>query len=225
MSVDQKMHNAIAHAIAIYGDHDDAIFEAVAREKSKQVKIQVVWNNLTAPFSTELYRPYSTETSLEDVEPGVVRQTWLGPSFGGYARTFRVKENSPAVRADHIYYISYMLNAPRDGGLFSCEWAGGVISPAITVVANTWMRFSDVAQGNKNGWGVAYFLNYRGGNGIQVGDTALAKNPLYIDLTMMFGAGNEPDKDGFEAMCAKNGIDLEGSHELDVDGTQVWWIM
>ena len=184
--------------------------------------ITVNWNNFAPPFSTELYKAYGTDTEIEDVETGVVRQTWVNSTSGGYARSFRLKENYPVVQTDHIYYISYMFNAQIDGLLFSSEWAGGVIPTGMPSVADTWVRFSAVENGKKNGYGVAYYLNYRGGGGMTIGTSVLAKSPLYVDLTAMFGAGNEPTLAEFERQCALNNIDLTASHPQD-NGTERTW--
>ena len=184
--------------------------------------ITVTWNNFAPPFSTDLYKPYGTDTEIEDVETGVVRQTWVNSSGGGYSRSFRLIDNYPTVQSDHTYYISYMFKAPLDGALFSAEWAGGVISAGIPSVANEWVRFSDIASGKKNGYGIAYFLNSRGGGVITIGFSALAKSPLYIDLTEMFGAGNEPTLAEFERQCRINGVDLTASHPQD-SGTERTW--
>lgn len=186
-------------------------------------RIRVVWNNYQPPFSTELYRPYGTDTNIEDAGTGVVRQTWVVIG-GGYRRTFRLKENFPTVQTDHVYYLSYCFNAPVDGMLFSTEFAGGIIPIAIPSVANEWVRFSAVSGGNKNGLGVAYFLNYRGGTSLLQESEVLVKSPLYVDLTVMFGAGNEPSLAEFERQCALNGIDLNASQNQD-NGTQRLWMI
>lgn len=184
--------------------------------------ITVTWNNFQPPFSTELYEAYSTDVEIADVETGVIRQTWVGSVGGGYNRTFRLKEAIPTVRTDHIYYLSYMFNAPVDGANFSSEWAGGIVSDSVPSVANTWVLFSATANGNRNGSGRALFLNYRGGYAWQIGVSVLAKSPLYVDLTLMFGAGNEPTLAEFERQCALNNIDLTASHPQD-SGTERSW--
>lgn len=186
-------------------------------------RAMVNWNNFAPPFSTELYKAYGTDTEIEDAGTGIIRQTWVNSTGGGYARSFKLKENFPTVQTDHVYYISYMFNAPIDGLLFSYEWAGGVIPTGIPSVANTWVRLSDVASGKKNGYGVAYFLNFRGGGvTLELGTSVLAKSPLYVDLTAMFGAGNEPTLAEFERQCRINGIDLTASHPQDSGTTREW---
>ncbi len=48
---------------------------------------------------------------------------------------------------------------------------------------------------------------------------------IYIDLTQMFGSGNEPDLETFEKQCEKNGIDLTQSYPQNLDGTLRKWIV
>jgi hypothetical protein len=186
--------------------------------------ITVTWNNFAPPFSTDLYKTYGTDTTIEDNGTGVVRQTWVNSSSGGYSRTFRLKDDFPIVQTDHKYYISYMFNAPIDGAMFASEYAGGIISTPVPSVADTWVRLSGTGNGNRNGYGIAYYLNYRGGgdDGFAIGISVLAKSPLYVDLTAMFGVGNEPTLAEFERQCALNNIDLTASHPLD-SGTERSW--
>ena len=188
-------------------------------------RIRVVWNQIQHPFSTEFYRPYnSSNTSLEDISDGIVKQTWTGGTGGGYSYSTRHKENKPTVRTDHIYYISYMINPSVARG-FGIEFAGGFAQLLKDCSANTWTRLSIVHEGVRNGPGLGYFGNKRSGAEMSIGDYVLLKSPIYIDLTQMFGSGNEPDLETFEKQCAKNGIDLTQSYPQDLDGTFRKWIV
>lgn len=191
-------------------------------EDGKRQTVTVTWNNYQPPFSTELYETYSSDVELENVSEGIIKQTWVNSISGGYARTFRLKERAPTVSTDHVYYLSYMFNAPIDGANFSVEWAGGVLSDPVSSIANTWVLFSATTKGKANGIGRALFLNYRSGTNLYQGISVFAKAPLYVDLTLMFGAGNEPTLEEFERQCKINGIDLTESHPKD-NGTERTW--
>lgn len=188
-------------------------------------RIRVVWNQAQHPFSTQYYKPYnSSNTSLEDVSNGIVKQTWTGGTGGGYGYATRHKEDKPTVRTDHIYYISYMINPSVARG-FGIEFAGGFAILLKDCSANTWSRLSAVHEGVRNGLGLGYFGNKRSGAGMTIGDYVLLKSPIYIDLTQMFGSGNEPDLETFEKQCAQNGIDLTQSYPQDLNGTIRKWIV
>ena len=50
------------------------------------------------------------------------------------------------------------------------------------------------------------------------------RNAISINLTNMFGAGNEPNLAEFEAQCALNGIDLTQYQPYDA-GTERDWLL
>lgn len=201
------------------------------RELLNQKKyIRVLWNNFEPPFSTTLYRPYlSSNTALEDVENGVVKQRWLTSTGnnGGFAYTTRIIDINYTLVQGHIMYLSYCILCSQSGVQFSVEYAGGIIPDATTPPVNTWTRLSFCDAANRTGPYPVYYANRRGGTAANAtnGTYVLLKSPLFVDLTLMFGAGNEPDKETFERQCAMNGINLTESHEQDISGTQRWWIV
>ena len=67
---------------------------------------------------------------------------------------------------------------------------------------------------------IPYFKN----GTYQVGDYVKIKNVYYVDLTLMFGAGNEPTKAEFEHICEINGIDLTTYQPYD-EGSDRWFII
>ena len=68
--------------------------------------------------------------------------------------------------------------------------------------------------------GCIWQISYRSGVGIQMSGKIMTQ---LFDLTLMFGAGNEPSTLAeFEAQCAKNGIDLNTYQPYNT-GTERWW--
>lgn len=187
-------------------------------------KICVTWNNFQPPFSTARYKAYNASyIQLTDESVGVVKQTILDRNWNGYNASVRLIATYPSVLMSHIYYISYMVNPSRTMQL-GVEAFGGAVFNHGSCPAWQWTRMSFTGNGTRNGYGLAYFGNIR--NWVhQNQDYILLKAPLYIDLTAMYGAGNEPDLQTFENQCAKNGIDLTESHEQNDTGTQLWWII
>ena len=202
-----------------------SMMEIRRRVMDQATRIRVMWNNSEPPFSTDLYRPYdSSKSSLEDVSDGIVKQTWLNAG-GGYSRTTRIKNVTRSVVLGHYYYLGYMINPSIGGMQIGAEYIGGRTFNGGTCPANTWTHLSVVDTCLKSGSYPVYYANYREGEGVYVGTYVLLKAPLLVDLTQMFGSGNEPTKAEFERQCAMNGIDLTASHTQDTTGTQRWWII
>ena len=60
---------------------------------------------------------------------------------------------------------------------------------------------------------------------LQMGDYAEVKDPILVDVTQMFGAGNEPSTVAeFERICEINGIDLTTYQPYD-SGSDRWLIV
>lgn len=60
---------------------------------------------------------------------------------------------------------------------------------------------------------------------LSAGVVKKVKNPVLVDLTLMFGAGNEPATvEEFEHLCAINGVDLTKPQAYD-EGTERSWII
>ena len=190
-------------------------------------RIQVLWNNIVPPMSTTDYRAYSdTRTTLENTEEaGTVKQTWIIKA-NGYSASTRTIQNT-TVQMDHKYYFSYMIKPSWDGSTFGVECFGGSIFRGGVTNSNEWTRISATSYGIKNGYGLAYMGNLRSGTSVIIPDESyvLLKSPIYVDLTLMFGEGNEPDLNEFEALCATNGLDLTQSYAQDLVGTSKWWIL
>lgn len=196
----------------------------IRRRVMQPRRLKVVWNNFQPPFSTELYRAYnSSNTSIEDVSQNVVRMTWL-KSGTLYQFSIRLKESYPDVTTEHIYYSSYMLCPSFSDARYGLNLAGGVTPYIGLTTSGVWVRASYVSQGRRDGSGICYYPYILNNGYIPVaGDSCLVKSPIYVDLTLMYGAGKEPTLEEFERQCVLNGINLEESQAQEV-GTQCIWI-
>lgn len=108
-------------------------------------------------------------------------------------------------------------------GVWGAEYNGGLQESAIVnEEADTWYQCSTSNiywRGTRN---YAYINYYRGGITEHTGMVAQVKSPLMINLTQMFGLGNEPTKEEFEEQCILNGIDLTSALPYDEGSIREW---
>ena len=124
-------------------------------------------------------------TSINGIDVTVnTEKTQITLNGTATAQTFRTGINIP-IKKDHKYYI---WGCPKGGSTttYMCYIvAGGIVSSSTSYydVGNGAMQVG-LADGNAN------FVVFRVENGVTV--TNLVFKPQCIDLTQMFGAGNEP---------------------------------
>ena len=70
----------------------------------------------------------------------------------------------------------------------------------------------------------AYMPEFVNGYGPATGQTEQIKCPVIINLTQMYGAGNEPTAAEFERQCAINGVDLTNPITYNAGTTRSWII-
>lgn len=197
---------------------------AVRRAKIPRNKRRVVWNQINPPLDSTNWKDYgSMGYASTTFNEGVAQHTYLVDEKGYYSVSICQKV-TPNVIAGHIYYTSYMIRTDHERRC-GIEFANNrYFANAYTIPADTWCRCSFLTQCNTTGYGSTYIPNPNP-NDIYNGYTEQIKAPIYIDLTQMFGAGQEPTKDEFEVLCALNGINLEEYHAQDLNGTeQIWYI-
>ena len=91
--------------------------------------------------------------------------------------------------------------------------------------SNTWTTVKNIKQATAGSGGRRMFIGYEASSNIPIGDIVKCRKPILIDLTEMFGAGNEPSTvEEFEHICAINGIDLTTYQPYD-EGSDRWLII
>lgn len=102
--------------------------------------------------------------------------------------------------ANHKYYCGYDVKTTKDCYV-ACEASAGQAGFSGTqtefaVTANKWNRYSSIKTAEAHtGTGVSSFgigINNTKGAGFVVGDIAQFKNCVLVDITRLYGAGNEP---------------------------------
>ena len=181
----------------------------------------VQWNQWLQPLTEENWNPYDANNISVAFSDGVAISEWLIDS-GGYRTAIRNKALIPNPEG-HIWYVSYMVkHHAQDIKRFGVEFAGGrQVRSIVAAEPDVWYQVSTVGSYYKGNNAFVYISNESNNEG-EIGLIVETKSPVYVDLTQMFGAGNEPTKDEFEAQCALNGIDLTTYNPYD-EGTVMPW--
>lgn len=180
----------------------------------------VRWNQIMPAVTADGYEPYSNKTSVTFADE-VATMTWIQPGTG-YNYSLNSKPKTQ-VYGGHVYYFSYMLNPDFDG-VFSVDYAGD-IPDGKAYPKNVWGRYAAIhakSGGDETKWTI--FPNLRSSDEVVTGSTCKMKAPYMIDLTMMYGSGNEPDIETFERELRLNGINVNEFSAQNISGeNRTWW--
>lgn len=184
----------------------------------------VVWNNKCNGYISDAdWKDRNTDETHTTFEDGVATVDFYN-SPGSYHTM--VQKVSPPVSLSNKYYASYWFkpNKAIDGNAVGAEFAGGAqIYNYLYAEPGNWYHISVMANGRRDSTGALY-IPFVGSYSVS-GLIAKVKSPVYIDLTLMFGAGNEPATvEEFEHLCAINGVDLTKPQAYD-EGTERSWII
>ena len=209
-----------------YAIHDTAPIRAAKKrmvtENDKHYR-KVLWNQILPDISSDYWRSFSSNFISTTFENGIATSTFLDSTNIRYSASVTTK-SSTKYDINHKYYISYMVKStyPNSFGVeFATGQQYGTITGLINVPANEWCRGSCISYPRNSGTSQVYIpfpYASKEGEGFQV------KVPILIDLTAMFGLGNEPTREEFEKLCAINNIDLTVYHPIDSGTEQIWCI-
>lgn len=194
---------------------NDGVFEPYPQKRL------VNWNQWLKPLTAENWQAYNSNYVDVTFENGIATSTWL-TNNSGYQTSVRTKVGI-LQKSKEIWYVSYMIKTSENNSKWGVEFNGGIqTTPIDNLEANVWGRCADQAifwRGTRN---YVYISNYKNSTGDHIGMTAQVKSPIFINLTQMFGPGNEPTKEEFEEQCALNGIDLTSALSYDEGSVREW---
>ena len=186
---------------------------------------RIVWNQWAPTVNSSNYKPYNANNVSATVEDGVITQTWLTQT-----KDYQSSINTTALKthaAHRYYYMSYEYCADFAGYIGGTAGGESYYSYTLTT-PNVWSRLKFIVRRTEGGTytnAVGYFGRFQNLTGIEIGVTCKIKNPIIIDVTQMFGEGNEPTSvTEFEKILALNGIDVTTYHAKD-NGTEQYWII
>ena len=191
---------------------------------SKKAKAIVIWNNLEDGYMTSTYwQDRNTSDTLTTFANGIATTQFLS-STGSY-KTMMSKVGVSTYK-DHKYYCRMQCKINKDIRPYMTGMdAADIQWFTETAEVNEWGAYSNIVTGraDRTSWTYCPEFSTLSANSGLIAET---KNVLVVDLTLMFGAGNEPATTAdFEALCALNGVDLNTPQSKDVSGTELMWII
>lgn len=162
----------------------------------------VWWNQAFLPASD--WKAHSVQTRFS-VSDGVITATMVSGSPSVYAPAIEIEGGTVVTSiANHKYYFACKFNPAADGYPYlrnSTAFGTAAVFGTKTTRAGEWGSYENIVSAPATG-GPAWYLG-NGGNTsqIQIGDSFSIKDLMCIDLTAIFGAGNEPSTvDEFKAL-------------------------
>lgn len=184
-------------------------------------KRKVVWNQGFKPLNANNWIPQNSSYSTVTFENGEALRTIIQDVSQVYQSSIINTTDYYNEYAGHKYLLSQDIKPSNTTGyvnILGADWKGGTECPA-----NQWTTLRGIYEMSTDRSKTRLYLGY--GNqkdGQTEGTYCYIRNPLLIDLTQMFGAGNQPTLEKFETLCAKNGVDLTQPQPYD-EGTEVEW--
>ena len=105
----------------------------------------------------------------------------------------------------HKYYVCADMKLPKGTRttLYIAQNDAGKIASIIDIAVGAWKRYDAILTSNLNITGNGYrdgiWYGLKGDAPSVVGDIYYVKNCMCVDLTAMYGAGNEPTKEQFRS--------------------------
>lgn len=187
-------------------------------------KLTVIWNQRSYPMSAEYRTVFNSKMVSGSFNNNEGTITWITSANGGYNCAFDSARS--AYQRPCVIYLAYDLYTTVSNGMWGFEIAGVVSPDPIKVPANVWTRvaFIHTITGTGTGNEREIIPNLRNGSKSKDGDIATVKNHIIVNLTQMFGAGNEPTTvQEFENQCKINGVDLSKYQPVNIQGTERVW--
>lgn len=214
---------------ASYAIHDTAPIRAakerMAAENDKHYR-KVLWNQWAPVVNADNYKAYNSTNITMTVEDDVIVQVW-NKVASDYSASIHTEQWSKTHVLGRKYYLSYEYCTDFEGYIGGAVGGQPAFSNTLTE-KNKWDRFSCMVQRTDGGSmynSIVYMGRFKNTTGIEIGSKCLMRNPIAIDITQMFGNGNEPKtKAEFERLCAINNIDLYSYHQRDSGTEQMWCI-
>lgn len=154
-----------------------------------------VWWNQQFPAASE-WKAHSVQSSVS-VSDGVITATLISGTPTVYSPAITITGGTIVTTiAKHKYYMACKFNPAADGYPYlrnnTAFSSGGGVFGSKTTRAGEWGSYENITSATATG-GPAWYLGNAGNTSqIQIGDSFSIKDLMCIDLTAMFGAGNEP---------------------------------
>lgn len=183
---------------------------------------KVLWNQWLLPLNEDNWQQYNTNYAITTFSNGIATTEWIDEQ-SGYKTSIRDKTGTLQFDGQK-WYVSYMIKSSTADLSWGIELCGGrQIRYIVSPPANEWAQCSTVASYYRGSYNFTYICNLSTVSN-HIGIVAEVKSPILINLTAMFGFGNEPTKEEFEYLCKINNIDLTEYHPYNEGTEQIWCI-
>ena len=136
--------------------------------------------------------PAKTVLSASD---GVLSQTWLENQTDTHYFQFGLQQDVPTT-VGHEYLFFGSVKSPITAN-YRIECGGGRENEQFQTIANEWTNFAIIIPVKAEKSRIIIFPDQLG---LNQGDVVQYRNLNFVDLTVMFGEGNEPTVDEFKAL-------------------------
>jgi len=187
---------------------------------------KVKWNQLAKPINAENWKVYSENKASVSFDDDIVTRTTIDTTSQRYTVSVVTKYYFSEYK-DHYYYVNYDVYHEGQEGSYAyfVNIVGNTWTAQTKVYSNTWTTLKNIKQAPSGSLTRMMFICYTSSDNIPIGDVTKGRKPILIDLTVMFGAGNEPTTVAeFEHICDLNGIDLTTYQPYD-SGSDRWLII
>lgn len=188
----------------------------------------VVWNQMLSEMKDSLWKSYNTSKTALSISEGVGTITWKSRG-GGYTYDITEVTNSTTVTTGDKIYTSYMIKPDFGGGTWSYGYTSKIDAQyriRVTAPAGVWTQVAGIMTvGGAGGTDQIFMVDLRNytETAVASGSIVFVKAPISVNLTKMYGAGNEPTKEEFERQCRINGIDLTAGLAQNISGVTRTW--
>ena len=148
----------------------------------------VVLNQLGSPYSVgDWRRNRCTVTADSD---SAFTATCTSNAYA-YFTTYQFE----TLPSSHVYLYSceFKFNTTNQPTTFRMHDSFGLAMDVSSVAQNTFTQFKKIiTAGSEKSYNIDFELVYASASDVTIGDTFSVKNYMLIDLTLLYGAGNEP---------------------------------
>lgn len=179
------------------------------------------WNQWVPQLISENWQPQNADYSTLSIDNNIATINIIQDVTAVYLSSMKSKKIIPWI-LDHKYYIRQDINPSQDSEYVIIRfnsWVGGK-----RCLKDEWTTLKVVTTSTTTNSNIIYLGYCSVADQSTVGKITKIKNPMIVDLTQMFGSGNEPTLQEFESLCVRNGIDLTQYQPYDEGSTVNWYV-
>lgn len=173
------------------------------------------WNQFAKELNGTNYRAYNSSNVTATFTDGIAECTVQNSSVSGYQVGVRATDNITIVNG-HVYFAFCEINSQKNTSFrVNLNSGSNNFNGGARLTVNTFIKCSVIITASRDYTQFIVSPN----EAFSVGQKYSVKNMMLIDLTAIFGSGNEPTTPAaFEAYCEQYGIDLTKYQSQMTDG-------